>query len=533
VYLSPYNETHVLRWVQLAPEGNPDGFGETCRDTNRDQEFACQHLGPTDVEGRTINWSAYLRDSWQIMPNLTFNAGLRYEEQRLRYAKALQGTDDPFTGEYRGNNAMIMNHMWAPRLGLLYDWTKEGRSKVYGHWGRFYESIPMNINDRSFGGETFYYQLYDAGQCGAAVDGYGGPGGQGCVDSGLPPTYGERIFGSGVLIAPGIRPQYMDEAIMGVEYEVLEDLKLGLSIQNRRMGRILEDVSVDNAETYIIANPGEWPQREEDRLVRERDAAMSAGDDDEVARLDNLLEQYRGIRGFDKARRDYNAVQLTATKRFSRQFFVQSSYTYSTTRGNYPGLYSPDNMQVDPNISSQFDLIELLANRDGPLPQDRPHYFKFDGYYIFDFKSAGHLTTGARFRALSGTPVNALGRHHLYGVNEAFLLPRGAMGRTSFETGLDLKVAYGRQLRRGMTLEVFTDLFNVFNSQGVFRVDNAYTYDRANPVVGGDYEDLIWLKAQNASGAETNNPVRRNLNFQNPSVRYSPFSARLGARLTF
>ena len=49
---------------------------------------------------------------------------------------------------------------WAPRVGLLYDWTKEGRSKIYAHWGRFYESIPMDINDRSFGGEVTYEQLF-------------------------------------------------------------------------------------------------------------------------------------------------------------------------------------------------------------------------------------------------------------------------------------------------------------------------------------------------------------------------------------
>ena len=62
-----------------------------------------------------------------------------------------------------GTNAMVMRNMWAPRLGVLYDWTKEGRSKIYGHWGRFYESIPMDINDRSFGGEVLYHQYFDSG----------------------------------------------------------------------------------------------------------------------------------------------------------------------------------------------------------------------------------------------------------------------------------------------------------------------------------------------------------------------------------
>ena len=39
-------------------------------------------------------------------------------------------------------------------VGVLYDWTQEGRSKIYANWGRFYESIPMDINNRAFGGEA-------------------------------------------------------------------------------------------------------------------------------------------------------------------------------------------------------------------------------------------------------------------------------------------------------------------------------------------------------------------------------------------
>ena len=64
---------------------------------------------------------------------------------------------------------------------------------------------------------------------------------------------------------------------------------------------------------------------------------------------------------FDKPRRDYNAIQITVTRRFSNQLYLQGSYTYARVTGNYPGLISYDNGQIDPNISSQFDLIELLG----------------------------------------------------------------------------------------------------------------------------------------------------------------------------
>jgi hypothetical protein len=537
-YLAPYNQVFVLRWVQLKPPDSTDPrFDDQCRDSTSMQSWECDHLADgSDVQGETFNWSAYARDSWQVMPNLTLNYGLRYEEQRLRFAEELQGTTDPFTERELGTNAMLMRNMWAPRAGILYDWTKEGRSKIYGHWGRFYESIPMDINDRSFGGETLYQQSFDStSQCGPQVPGVGGPSGEGCIaDPNQVASLGETLFGSGVLVAPGIKGQYMDEYIFGVEYEILEDLKLGLSYQNRSLGRVLEDVSTDNADTYILANPGEWSADEEDALLDDIAAADAAGDMETGDRLRNELEQFRGIRIFDKPRRDYNAIQLTATKRFSRSFFLQASYTYSRTQGNFPGLFSADNGQVDPNITSQYDLIELLANRDGPLPQDRPHYFKIDGYYIYDLPgTAGSVTTGTRIRALSGTPIDALGRHYLYGFGESFVLPRGAMGRTEFDWGIDIHLAYSRKLGKGMELEVFTDLYNIFNDQGTFSVDEDYTFDPMNPIVGGEYEDLVWAKAQTTSGGEQSVPVARNRNFLNVAGRYSPFSARFGARLTF
>jgi hypothetical protein len=263
-------------------------------------------------------------------------------------------------------------------------------------------------------------------------------------------------------------------------------------------------------------------------------ANTDPADTETLDRLNGELEQFRGIRVFDKPRRDYNALTLTLTRRVSKDLYVQGSYTYSRAEGNYPGLVSYDNGQVDPNISSQYDLIELLANHDGPLPQDRPHYIKIDASYKRDFKKAGKISTGARFRALSGVPMNALARHHLYGTGESFLLPRGALGRTDFDFGLDLHLGYARKLNDRMELEVFTDLFNVFNRQGTASVDDNYTYfDNSNPIVGGTYEDLIWAKVQDRDGVETSAPIGRNPNFRNATVKYTPLEARLGARLTF
>jgi outer membrane receptor protein involved in Fe transport len=555
----------VDRWVQLTSMDNTDPrFAQTCYTpnpnptgpTDKELTFKCAYLNGepgspgTQVQGNTFNWSAYLRDSWQIQPNLTLNAGIRYEEQRLRYAEFLQGQVDPLTQERLGTNAMTLRGMLAPRVGLLYDWTKEGRSKIYGHWGRFYESIPMDINDRSFGGEVNYRQVFQdstsfgAGKpCGSATAGQsgaiGGPDGIGCAMSTEKGDLQNQLIGaSGVLVAPGIQAQYMDEIIAGFEYEIMDDLKIGVSYQNRRLGRVIEDVSTDGANTYIIANPGEWSDSEQKKLEEE----IARTDDMKTKqRLSRQLEMFKGIRIFDKPRRDYNALQFTITRRFSKKLYVQASYTYSRTEGNYAGLVSYGNGQVDPNISSQYDLIELLANRIGPLQTDRPHYIKLDGYYTFDFKKAGNLTVGVRTRALSGVPTNALAGHYLYGPDESYLLPAGQLGRTDFDHSLDIHMDYSKKLNDNMTLSIFFDAFNVYNRQGTFDVDNTYApyyalgggQQNANPVSGGTYDDLIWVKTINGTGQETNQPIGRNPNFHNTAQRYAPAYGRIGLRLTF
>jgi hypothetical protein len=148
------------------------------------------------------------------------------------------------------------------------------------------------------------------------------------------------------------------------------------------------------------------------------------------------------------------------------------------------------------------------------------------------------ITTGGRFRALSGVVHEALGRHVTYGADESFLLPRGAMGRLDPDWTLDAHVGYARPIGKNYRIEVYTDFFNfptLIRDPGVARVDESYTFGAANPIVGGDYSDLIWLKSLGTTGAEGTNgsAVPRNPNFNNPTARFNPFFAQIGARLTF
>ena len=550
----------VTRWVSLAPPDSTDPrFDETCSTPDDGdlgatmRAYKCDHLAGTPgspgtaVEGQTIDWATYLRDSWQPVSNLTINAGIRYEEQRLRYARALRDQVDPLTGNQLGKTAMNLTGNWAPRLGVIWDPTKEGRSKLWASYGRFFEAIPMDINDRSFGGEVNYTQTFQTGNatqpCGATDPRIGGADGMGCLSTDADPDDQQLIGSSGVLVAPGIKAQYLDEIVAGAEYQLGTDTKFGVVLHTRWLGRVIEDVSTDGASTYVIANPGEWDvqaERDLEAKIARTDDVMTRG------RLERELAMYRGIRRFDKPERNYAAIELNLARRFSKNLFVAASYTYSRTRGNFPGSVSYDNSQTDPNISSQYDLIELLANRSGPLPQDRPHSIKVDAFKTFELGAVQALTVGTRIRAVSGIPTNALGAHYLYGPDESFLLPRGQLGRTEMEHSIDIKLAYARKLGKKNRAEVFVDVFNLYNKQGTFDIDRTYappvllspdgaggSENNVNPISGGTYEDLMWAKRINGAGVETATPTARNPNFRATTTRYAPSAAQVGFRVTF
>jgi len=313
--------------------------------------------------------------------------------------------------------------------------------------------------------------------------------------------------------------------VVGAEYEVLPDLKLGVSWSRRDLGRIIEDMSTDGASSYFIANPGHV---DEGAVADLRGQAMATGNADEAAALRANADLFEAVGVFDVPKRTYNSITVSADRRFTKSFFMSASYTYSQNKGNYPGLFSNETNQLDPNLTSQYDLPELMANRYGDLGSDRSHLIKLDGFYRLDANEIGDFTFGGSARGQSGIPINTLGGHPAYGPGESYLLPRGEGGRLGITTKFDVHLAYGHALSAGMRLEGFVNVFNLFNQQPELVIDEIYTYDSLNPIVGGDQTDL-----QHAKALLENRVVEKNPNYRNVSIRQDPLSAQFGLRLLF
>lgn len=460
----------------------------------------------------------FVQDSWNILDKVTLNAGVRYDTQ------IITGAD--------GKVGLSLPNQWSPRVGVIYDFTQAGRSKLFVNFARYYESVPLDIGDRAFGGERQFQTARraktDANPTGCDPSTMEGQQADACTKALLPrgtvfngpQTVNQQWFltsADTTPVDPDISPQSSDELVVGGEYEIIPDGRVGVQYTKRYMNAIIEDMSRNDGVTYFVGNPGSGIATD-----------------------------------FPQASRDYDAVTLYFNKSFSNQWLAQASYTVSYLRGNWAGLFRAENGQLDPNINSTFDLVSLLPNSEGPLNGDRTHQLKVFGAKDFSVTKWLNINVGLTFRTRSGEPTSYYGAHPVYGADEAFILQRGAAERLPWVHNFDSHVGFAFKLSKESELSVGIDIFNLFNFQGVTGVDETYTSSSVLPIVDdkgatGTTKDLPTFNADGSCVAPCKlrviddatgllrDPVKEELNpnFGHPNAYQAPRTFRFSAKVSF
>jgi hypothetical protein len=434
------------------------------------------YMGPFPVTSGADNYTVFLQDAWRISPGLSLNLGIRADQQKM-YTSA-------------GETAMDITD-YAPRVGFVWDWSKTGSSKLYGSWGYFYETIPMDMVIRSYGGEISVL-TYNRTEDGSNVNCEPESGFRSC-----------RMVGhASTPVDPDLEGQYIEEIVVGADFEVVKDLVVGAKYIWRDLPVVIED-SLGFDQGYYIGNPGQ---------------GLLSGMWDET---------YTYLYPAPKPERTFTGVELTARKRFSNNWQFIASYLWSEMKGNYDGTFQASTGQLDPNLNSAFDYAEFTLLNDGYLSNDRTHQFKIDGYYSFDFG----LNIGASAYYVTGKPVTAYGYDVTYRNYEYYLSERGAYGRTDDEYEMDLHFGYPIKLG-GAELNLLLDIFNVLDQQGETDRDMRFNLDQTLDVINYDTGEVNPLLAGGTTceslGVESCNP-----NFNKSNVFQDPRSIRIGVRLSF
>jgi hypothetical protein len=347
--------------------------------------------------------AVYLQDSWRLTDRLTLNPGLRWSGQYLVGAS--------------GRTAQRITDEWQPRVGFSWQLGAEGVQRLFGSYGRFYETLPTNIAVFMYVDYFYYFSLCssDPRLPGAAPD------------TVMDYTTYEADFANQI---PGLQAENFDEFTLG--YERLFGAETKLTV--RAMRRNLRSAFVQgvNLPGIVMGTPGR-------------------GDFDWLP----------------PPKREYTALEISAEGALSRLAY-RTSYVLSRTWGNYPGLFGSDLGAAQPGINFSFNFPNQAKNSTGLLPNDHTHVGKVSGAYT----TRHGLVVGVALTVESGTPINAFVPGGPFGPNSpSFEVRRGSAGRTPTLWDLSLRTTYDLPIARVRQTQVVLDLLHVGNPRRAVRVD--------------------------------------------------------------
>jgi outer membrane receptor protein involved in Fe transport len=417
----------------------------------------------------TSSRAAYLQDSWAVSPRLTLNLGVRWESYDNR--------------DGLGNTFIETDDQYAPRIGIVWDPGGIGRSKVHASYGVYHLPIASNTNVRAAGA---LYQSQGWYVLEGDINPDGSPEGLGQELSFVVYADGE-VPDPRELISDNFEPMSQDEVILGYERMVGASWSLGVQGVARRFNQVIEDYTINHGLDAVYGVETDQPQY---RIGNPGSSFAGWYDLDGDGALDRIELSAEDL-GYPDAERRYYAVELSVNRRFSDNWMVRGSYTWSHLYGNYEGYTNSDVGQSDPGLTQTFDFPALLDYASGDLPNDRRHALKAYGSYTWDsgFQLGGNLF----YR--TGRPINSFGLHptdefaRSRGADSFFTggepRPRGCCGRTDDVWSLDLMGGY-RFALGGLDLSLRVDVFNVFDNDAVTEVEERAEDDAGapNPLYG-------------------------------------------------
>src|SRR6266576_6783528 len=403
----------------------------------------------TTSRGHTV----FIQDNWSPSKYVAISAGIRWEQQQV------QGR----------NVAYTFNDNWSPRIGISVDPWGNRKTKITANFGRYTESLPLDIAIRSLSAEyDFSVTNWTPPNDGA---GHALINSDGTLDfSNFSVANNNPQFLTGIsaqdfahAFGKGTRSEYLDEYILGFEHEFANSgVVFSARYTDRRIKRIIEDNAALSpeafigglAQQYFISNPSKAqdlftnpiqvdynsadpagcpvanPAADSGALTDSNGTPVftSAGNDAMCIQPGPYANGHGpgdpfpdGISdGFVDPLRKYQAAEFEVNKAMSRGWQMRANYRIAKLQGNYEGSFRNDNGQSDPNISSLFDFtrgdFNLLGQQfvSGVLNTDVRHLANGYVSYTFSGHRVSGLTMGSSVHFQTGIPINNLYAHPAY-----------------------------------------------------------------------------------------------------------------------
>ncbi len=453
----------------------------------------------------TDRWAFYLQDSWTIGNNFTLNFGVRFEKEEM----PSMDKEQPQAAFKFGFFDKI-----APRVGFAYDFNGDGKNKLFGSFGIYYDVMKLAMAVNSFGGGKMYYSYYNIADPDWTkyIDktGWYWSGSKDPVNGGELLEIVNGREPSFDLIQPDMKPYSKMELSLGYQRELRDNLSFTARFLHNRILNAIEDIGVKigSTENFFIGNPGS------DWINKKFAEAGEAGTIPEGRKCPD-------------PKREYYSLQLSLDKKFSDNWLGGVSVNFSSLKGNFSGLASTDeDNRQDPNVARYFDAWFLhydsqMRSSDGVLPTDRPIDVKLYGAYTFDFG----LTLGFNAYGRSGTPISTT--IDLNSQDGYYPNGRGDQGRTPFIWQVDLYAEYEFELSNKIKMNFNVNITNLTNNKIARMKYNGIVNDKTTMtneeiVAGYDLDEAIQKE-----GWSLNPLYLKEYRFM------PPMEIRFGAKLSF
>ncbi|MEL0252409.1 MAG: TonB-dependent receptor, partial [Novosphingobium sp.] len=460
-------------------------------------EFVGQRFFSVGGTFKSRNEAYYIQDNWQLFDErLTLQLGLRNDRFNVK-----NGLGQTF---YESGN------QWGPRLGASFDVFGDKKVKAFGSFGRYFIPIFSNTNIRAAGVQfdrTAYYRFNGFDSAGRPV--LGAPittvnGARACPDTGVANC---RIISSGsskdptYITSRNLKSQFVDEYILGGEWQVADRWSVGVEATYRKLGRAIEDAAVDQAaiayckskgfsdadcdstyggfSDYVLINPGS------DQVITLYSDGAGAGLPDGTSPTVSFTAAQLGYTV--PAKRDYYAVTFKFDRSFDGVWSLSGSYTWSQLKGNYEGGAKSDIGQADTGITQDFDQPGFVIGSYGFLPGHRRHTVKLYGSYApLDWLNLGAnllVQSPKKFGCIGVVPTDVDPFANAYGAAGNFcggkVVPRGSALQSDWRKELNLSVQF-KLPTDAFDASLRFDVFNVFNTKSVLEREEFGEDDNGN-----------------------------------------------------
>ncbi len=403
----------------------------------------------------------FVQDSWIPFPRLTLNIGFRFDHQEGILPK--QG-EDRGTTTYGGKvydprvtesfKPIVWNTL-APRLGAVYDLTGDGKTAIKTSFSRYYIAnilqFFVTVNPNSFISWRVRYTT-------DPVTGEWRP-----VDPTSPYYMYNFSATAEAKMDPDVKAPYLDEFVIGIERELITDMRLGVRYIRKWDRNLMEGVNLSRLDyekyktgNYDILDPSLWfiyaPVTATDPYTGKKVTFWNQTDTAVASR-----PFYTNPPG---AQRDYDGVEIAFDKRFSHRWSLSASFVWQKSRG----LIGTD-FDDSWTGASYFDNPNAHINATGRFPYEREHQLKIQGMWQAPW---GILISGY-YRWLDGqrwTRVirsGDLGLSLAQGTTTILAETRGSRKYDPYSM-FDMRVekSFNLPWRTG-SFALFVDIFNVFN----------------------------------------------------------------------